>query len=225
MPAATPGHLSSGWAVKRIFAAAFRAPHHSKKVASVSSSWCSPSANSPFPDDAWECVHGSAPFPGVFDICSKAFPHDDTHSPFMDSPLSCVESSSNTFQVSRLMPESLILPSEPATPILKRLRPLPAIPNESRQLSRPIRTLPTPPLSSDSRRNAHPAVLRVETRSQSVARENSCDSPTIIATPLPPLSHAVARGESTLGPDEDAARNPIDWDLLEQLLCGKGAER
>jgi hypothetical protein len=142
-----------------------------------------------------------------------------------DSASLCGESSPHASRVSPMASESLILPSEPGTPPLKQLRPLPAIPNESHELcSRPIRSLPTPPLSFDSRRNAHSAVLRVET-CQSMGRDNSCDSPTIIATALPPPSHAVARVESTLGPEEDAAHNPIDWDLLERLLCGKYAER
>lgn len=54
---------------------------------------------------------------------------------------------------------------------------------------------------------------------------DDCDSPTIIATALPPPPHAVARVGGTPGAEGGAAHDMIDWALLERVLCEDGVER
>jgi hypothetical protein len=210
---ATAGNVRIGGTVKRVFAAAVRARHHMKKVPSVSSSFCSPFPDAPSPDKARENFNDASPFSDVFDISRKAFPDGDIHSWSMHSTSSSITPAPNTSRASPVAVEAPVLPSEPPTP---KVRPLPAIPNECHKVRlRRIRALPTPPPPLDSHRNAHPAVLRVENFFHPDV--SGCDSPTLVSTALAPPSRAVApRVANTTEPEADA---PIDWDLLEQVLC------
>jgi len=212
---ATAGYVRIGGTVKRVFAAVVRARHHVKKAPSVSSSFCSPFPDASSPDKAREKFNDASPSSDVFDISSKAFPDGDIHSWSTHSTSSSITPAPNTSRASPVAVETPVLPSESPTPTPK-VRPLPAIPNEYHKVRlRRIRALPTTPPPLDSHHNAHPDVLRVETSFH--PNVSGCDSPVLISTALAPPSHAVApRVATTTEPEADM---PIDWDLLEQVLC------